>query len=221
MLDSPEPRPYLDQPKWVPPGNERTGWPLSVKVCVLLIVVILSGGLLAGVVLNGRMAPAATAVAATEPTAAPAAGVTASTLKMATVQQIASIVAKHEPDLRKSIETAGDCRLLTYPECGMAGRISYLAVSLELEAMTIYLSNVDNETKPNVYQGEIPDELRLLVADTLKHARAVKAASDTFQDLCVQEPVRSPSAACVSRNNDLHFAINAVEGDLNAWSPYL
>lgn len=123
----------------------------------------------------------------------------------ATVAQVASLIARHNADLRESIanvEDACDFAHAVDPCPGMGG-IVLLTLTTQAQTLAIDLGAVD-KPEAGQYLGAIPSEIRALTESTALAAErlgAVDSEADTPRD--------------ISR------AIDDLRSELDAWGPYL
>lgn len=140
---------------------------------------------------------------------------TTTTTKTATVQQVASVVAKYEPDLRTYIREIEPC---IWPDsgCSLVTPITFLTLSYATSAFSRNLSDLP---KPGsmVYVGAIPQEIAGLHMETVSAAETVKELAKTSSD----DQCATPAATSACDAATLSLAMSALEAQLDAWTPYL
>lgn len=144
---------------------------------------------------------------------------TATTVKTATISQVASVIAKNESDVREILETGKQCFLAySSPLCDVAGKLAILSLSFKTEAFEIEL-RAFREDKPNnqLYVGEYPEEVRRITYETLEAFDAVQAAQKDLTDACAA-PM---SDVCTQASFRMSQASDDVDDALDSWAPYL
>lgn len=165
-------------------------------------------------------APATTAATTTSTVAT----TTSSTRPTATVQQVASVLAREIPDWKSAVEGIGDCRLeILIGRCDVAQGISYITAATIAGTIKTVLFAVDYP-KAKSYIGDIPQELKALVTETMTKAEAVQRAGGQFDsENCaagVQGGAKAGEIACGSKL-PLDQAIRDFDDVLQGWTPYL
>lgn len=124
--------------------------------------------------------------------------------KEATVQQVASAVARHEPELREvltDVETQCDFLLQEEP-CRGVGAIRLFTLGIQAKTLAVDLEALDDE-QAGQYVGSIPTELSGLVDSTVAAAQALGDIDTDGDPLEMNRLVRN------------------IVRELDAWSPYL
>ena len=121
------------------------------------------------------VAATATAPATAATTTSTVATTTSSTRPTATVQQVASVLAREIPDWKSAVEGIGDCRLeILIGRCDVAQGISYMTATTIAGTIKTVLFAIDYP-KAKSYIGDIPHELKALVTETMTKAEGGSA----------------------------------------------
>lgn len=137
----------------------------------------------------------------------------------ASVEQVASVVAEHEPDLRDVIGQIGDGCWTAFgsnPECQEpADKLPVQALVFTAETFALVLGAIDEDRPENDhYIGEIPEEVEELHADTLRLTEEVVSVVDEFiEEGCTTQD-------CPERGLQTRRSVESLEDKLDAWSPY-
>lgn len=142
------------------------------------------------------------------------------TIKTATVGQVASIVAKHSSDLRRYAADARTCQILEDPRCGVAARINVMSLSVVASTLDVNLRGAaEDRPNNNLYIGAYPAELVRLVAATRSAIAEVTTAGDAIgKGSCSGA---SPGPTCAAAYLQMSFAAGHLVQQLDAWAPYL
>jgi hypothetical protein len=149
---------------------------------------------------------------------------TSTTIKTATTEQIASIVAKQDADIRSAVARAESCQFLDDRRCDLIGLLAIQELGSLAKSLQLTLDNAD-DVRPNngLFVGAIPAELKSLVASTLDTDGALVAAVDDFiaKDCLPKAGVKNTSAPCGGAALLIHFHASSLINDLDGWRPYL
>lgn len=153
-----------------------------------------------------------------EPPATTAAGTPtpSPTPEAATPEQVASIIARDEPDWREVIDNAFDCRYLWV--VGGEDAID------DAEAMTCYLRELTmvsttGTAAKELQELDLPSEMEHLVSETLWSLSEISTVD--LEGTCGDDSVPNDSAECNDSLGTLSGAYVGFEKVLNKWQPYL
>jgi hypothetical protein len=142
------------------------------------------------------------------------------TIKTATVGQIASIVAKHNSDLRRYAASAKTCQIPQDPRCDLAAKLNITTLDLTASTLDVNLrAAVDDRPNNQLFIGAYPAELVGLVAATRKAIADVGTASKGLSNGGCSAP--TPPAPCNDLYRQMGFAASDLVRQLDAWAPYL
>lgn len=143
-----------------------------------------------------------------------------STIRTATVGQIASVVSKHSADLRKYAASARVCATFDSPGCDAVAKVSGQTLAISASTLDIEL-RAAAEDRPNnkLFIGAYPAELVRLVAATRAAIAELGAASEAATKAgCAASPT---PAACAVPLLQLGDGADHLVQQLDAWSPYI
>ena len=147
------------------------------------------------------------------------------TREKATVAQYASIVAKQQASMVKTLDDllSDNCDWTTPGKvdrrpgditCGM----SVLTVNFEAQTLQTVLIGAQKPGAP-AYIGVPPDEIASILADT-KTASDTLASTSNAANPCTAPAVSPDSAQCVKALFDFYRAMTGMQAQFAAWGPY-
>ena len=145
------------------------------------------------------------------------------TTDYATVGQYASIVAKNQVGLAKSLTDLLNTRHCTWNRPGgvdvrpgyVTCAIGVLGLGFQADTLKISLQGAEKPGVP-AYVGQPPLEIAPLVDDTITAASQLSKATQAASD-CTSKA----SPGCDSKLFDLYDAMTGMSSQLGAWAPYL
>lgn len=145
------------------------------------------------------------------------AATTTTTEQVASVEHIATAIARGGPGVAELIDQVGVCFTLDDPRCtSTTYGLDYLSLQLSAQALALEMQGVVDPGQPG-YQGPVPDEIKGLYNSTFAAAQQLDYALDAFLDGCVD-----PSAPnCTTLNSTVQFNAQDLDSELAAWGPYL
>jgi hypothetical protein len=181
-------------------------------VTTLLLAVLLAGC---------TPSPAATTTSPPAQTPTPTASAS-STRTTATVAQYASLVAKNKADYVKQIDTLLDskrCALTSPGHVDVSGSIvcgaGIFIVGMQADTLSLTLNGAMDPTKPKVFIGEPPAEIKPLITETTSASDKVKTASQASSDCATAD-----GDGCTKKLFDLYLALTGMRSQFEAWKPY-
>lgn len=141
------------------------------------------------------------------------------TVEHATENQVASVIAKREPDWREFIEGRSGCKLLWEMERqGVADLAQSLGAATCFLDMKTFVTTVQTAA---IELDELvpPPSMEMLVADMSKVLSAI-GGYDLDAD-CGSESIPADTSLCDLMLTGMDVNSLRLEDELNAWGPYL
>lgn len=135
-----------------------------------------------------------------------------------TIEQFASVIAKHETDWREVIDGAGDCRFVWVmgDEDDPADSLTSLACYTQEANMALQASAAVDELDA---LGDAPASISDLVYDT--RIALLKVVLARMDEQCGTMGDDADTDDCTTATGNAMHAYDAVEEQLDAWKPYL
>lgn len=144
---------------------------------------------------------------------------TTTTAVVATVNQIASVVASVEPDMREALEEAEPCRVdYIVGGCDFADALGMTTAGIVADTLETVLGAADEDRPENrLFIGAIPAEIEDLVRETVAAAAALRDAGHAISGC----DFTADDLACSAQHLNFFNAAHRLETQLDAWGPYI
>jgi hypothetical protein len=167
-------------------------------------ILALSAGVLSLLALTGCAGNTAESAAST-PTPTP-------TVKVATENEVASVIAEYASDWRDTIDSASDCRIVYVT--GSDPAREYICETGE-ETIGITAGLVSRDLR----KLNVPDSMQTLVTDTDTILSKINLVD--VKSLCGDDGWNNAGPDCNSALAERYSLYTQLESKLDAWSPYL
>lgn len=138
--------------------------------------------------------------------------------KVASVSQIAGVVAQERDTILAGIDKTVPCTLsFTDAACALSAQLNYQIIATAADGLVLALDNATNPKNAD-YLGAYPQELTVLVERTVDAANAAKASVDALANA---RCFAAKKADCEKLNVTFTFAVVELKNEMQAWAPYL
>ena len=142
--------------------------------------------------------------------------------RTATVAQYASLIARNKSDYVGQIDTLLDsrkCAITSPGDVDVPGSIvcsaGIVTLGFEAETLSIILSGAMDPTKPKLFIGEPPAEIKSLIAETITASQEVKTSSEAASACATKD-----GPGCTTKLFTLFTALKDMRAQFDAWKPF-
>lgn len=186
-----------------------------MKRLIVAVALVLAGCAAPGVTPAVPTASPSTSAKVTSPSAS-ASG------RTATVAQYASLIARNKSDYVGQIDKLLDsrqCAITSPGHVDVPGSIvcsaGIVTLGYQAETLSIILSGAMDPTKPKLFIGEPPAEIKSLIAETITASQEVKTSSEAASACATKD---GPN--CTTKLFTLFTALKDMRAQFDAWKPF-